>query len=439
MFKKHPYTEIVLPNKLKVLLYPMESVMSIHLILFVRVGAVHEEQKLRGISHFTEHASLLGTNKYPSPLLASQEAQKIGARFNAWTNRFRTRYWVSLPYTNIKEGLEFLHQLVFEPKLAATDIKKEKGVILSEYNDFWHNPERRFSHESWRKRFKQKEHPYSYRSLGIPETIKSIEKKDILSWRNKYYTPANMVLTIAGNVKKNEITNIVKANFGKEKTGVKREEPKFGTKDYSGYTFFHQKEPRPQIKFAISFPAFGQKEFGRNKRLRLSLLNNIFGVGWASRLFQELREKERLVYHVGSYTNLHTWMGALEIQGSVPINKLMPAMKILKNEIDKLAADGVTKKEIELFRNYMISLTLMRFDNPESIAYFFGHQVLDEEKIWFPEDYIRESKKIKKGELDRLAKDLIDYSKVNISLFGNIPPKKLKAVEQIFKIKTASS
>lgn len=114
-------------------------------------------------------------------------------------------------------------------------------------------------------------------------------------------------------------------------------------------------------------------------------------------------------------------------------------MKILKNEIDKLAANGVTQKEIELFRNYMNSLTLMRFDNPESIAYFFGSQVLDEEKIWFPEDFIRESKKIKKGELDRLAKDLIDYSKVNISLFGNIPPKKLKAVEKIFKIKTASS
>jgi predicted Zn-dependent peptidase len=248
-----------------------------------------------------------------------------------------------------------------------------------------------------------------------------------------------MILAIAGNVKKNEITNIVKANFGKEKAGVKRKEPKFSTKDYSGYTIFHQKESRPQIKFSISFPAFGQKEFGRNKRLRLSLLNNIFGVGWASRLFQELREKERLVYHVGSYTNLHTWMGTLEIQGSVPINKLMPAMKILKSEIDKLAADGVTQKEIELFRNYMNSLTLMRFDNPESIAYFFGNQVLDEEKIWFPEDYIRELKKIKKGELDKMAKEIIDYSKVNISLFGNIPPKELKAVETIFKRKTASS
>jgi len=433
MAKKHPYKEIVLPNKLKVLLYPIESVMSVHLVLFARVGAVYEKVGERGISHFTEHVAFLGTKKYPSPLALSQAAQKFGARLNASTSRFNTLYWVSLPYTNVADGIDLLYQSVFEPLIKDADINKEKGVILSEYNDFWHNPDRRFNHESWRKRFRQREHPYSYRALGIPKTIKSFEKKDILSWRQKYYHPANILLSVTGNINENQIIKIIEKSFGKKRAGLKRKEPKFNTDDYSSFSTFIQKEKRPQIKFIISFPAFGRKEVARRKRIQLGFLNRIFGVGWASRLFQRLREKERLVYRVGSEAILHTWMGTFEIWGSVPVEKLLPAMKILREEIDKLAKNGVTQKEMGLSRNQMNAYTLMRFDNPESIAYFFGYQVFNEEEVWFPEDYIREFKKITKGQLDKLAKEIINYSKVNISLMGDIPQKKIKEVEQIFK------
>lgn len=433
MTKKHPYKEVTLPNKLRVLVYPMESVMSVHAVLYVKVGAVYEKPELRGISHFTEHMAFLGTKKFPSPLTFSQAVQRYGARANGFTSRFSTRYWVSLPYSNIAEGIDLINQLAFEPLIKNEDVNKEKGVILSEYNDFWHNPDRKFSYESWRKIFKQKEHPYGLHVFGTPNTIKAIKKADILSWRKKYYSPTNMILSIAGNVKADQIIKIVEKKIGKAKQGVKMTEPEFSTKDYSTFSIFHQKESRPQINFALSFPAFGRKEFERKKRLKIRLLNNIFGVGWASRLFQKLREKQRLVYRIRSSTILLNWMGALEIGGSVPIAKLIPAMKSLKEEIDKIKATGVSQKEIDLSRNHMNSLTLMRFDNPESIAYYFGYQVFEEEKVWFPEDYMREINKVKKPELDQLAQEIFDYSKVNISLMGEVPEKTLKTVEEIFK------
>jgi len=433
MVKKYPYKEIVLPNKLKLLLYPMESVLSVHLVTFVRVGAVYEKEKERGISHFTEHMPFLGTKKFQGPLALSRQELKIGAKDNGWTDRFNTRYFVILPYLNIAKGIELLYQLVFKPLLKKSDVEKEKGVILSEFNDFWHNPDLRFNYETWRKRFKQKKHPYSYRAVGIPDTINSITQKDILSWREKYYNPSNMILSIVGKFDENKTIKIIENTFAKENAGLKAKEPKFNTKDYSNFLVFRQKEPRQQIKFFISFPAFGRKEISRTKRIQLHLLNHIFGEGSASRLFQTLREKERLVYRIGSDLHLHTWMGALEIWGSTPIQKLLPAMKLIKQEIDKIVEDGVSQKEIKLSRNYINAITLMRFDNPESITYYFGYQAFDEEEIWFPEDYTREANKITKNELDELAREIIDYKKVNISLMGNVPQKTLKSVENIFK------
>jgi len=411
----------------------MESVLSVHLVAFVRVGAVYEKPKERGITHFTEHMPFLGTRKFQTPLALSQQELKIGAKHNGWTDRFSTRYFVILPYTNIAKGVDLLYQLVFNPLIKESDVEKEKGVILSEFNDFWNNPDQRFNHETWRKRFKKEEHPYSYRAVGIPQTINSITQKDILSWREKYYNPSNMILSIVGKFDENKTLKIIENSFGKEKAGLKAKEPKFNTKDYSNFLLFHQKESREQIKFFISFPAFGWKEIERPEKVQLHLLNHILGEESASRLFQTLREKERLVYRIGSNIHLHTWMGALEIWGSVPDKKLLRAMKLIKQEINKLKKYGVSQKEIELSRNYINAITLMRFDNPESITYYFGYQAFDEEKIWYPEDYMKVAAKITKKELDELAKEIFDFKKVNISLMGNIPQNTLKEVKKIFE------
>lgn len=433
MVKTLPYKRFVLPNKLTILFYPMKAVLTAFAVLYVRVGAIYEKQNERGVSHFTEHAALLGTKKYPSPLEISQVEENIGARFDGETNRFGTQYWIRLPHTNIDNGIELLHQLVFEPLLNEEAIFKERSVVLSEFNDYWHNPDRRFEHEVWRRRFKQEEHPYSYRAVGIPQTIQQFNKKSVLSWREKYYHPANMVLSIAGNLKDKEVSRVIETKFRKEKKGTKAKEPKFSPNDYSGFSISFQEEVRPQIRFSLTFPAFGWRQFPRRKELEIRLLNHIFGGGPASRLFQRLREKERFVYRTGSAVNLHPWMGVFEIWGSVPIEKLIPAMEAVREEIDKLVKSGVSEQEMRQAKNFLSAWTLMKFDNPESIAYFFASEEFNEEEIWLPEKYIEEAEKIKKGEVNDLAKKIFDYSKFNIGLLGKIPSKTLKELEKIFK------
>jgi len=433
MQRVHPFERIILPNGLTVLAYQMKDVMSAFAALYVRVGAVYEKGSERGISHFTEHAALLGTKKYPSPLEISQTTQNLGATYDGWTDRFSTLYWVKLPHTNLKTGIDFLGQLVFEPLLNEESILKEKTVVLSEFNDFWQDPERRFEHETWRKRFKAKEHPYSYRSLGIPETIRAFDKKAVVDLRHKYYHPANMILSLAGNFEAEKLVPSIEKAFGKEKAGKKSKEPKFASDDYSPFSLYFQKEPRDQIYFILSFPAFGWREVKRKERLTLRLLNHILGVGPASRLFQRIREKERLVYRVSSNVILHPWMGALEIWGTVPKDKLLATMRIVMQEVENVTKFGVKRKEITLAKNFISASTLMRFDNPEAIAYFFGDQEFNEEEIWPPERYISEAEKITKGEIDALAKKIFDYKRVNINLLGNIPQKALTQIENLFR------
>jgi len=433
MPKKYPFTRFVLPNGLTLLHYKMDSVMSVFAALYVRVGAVYEKPSERGISHFTEHMAFLGTKKYPSPLALSKMAENIGATYNGSTSKYSTYYWVRLPYSNFEKGIDMLYEFAFRQLLEDKSLLEEKGVVLSEYNDFWHNPESRFNHILFERRFRKKAHPYSYRPLGIPKTINSFNKSDVLKWKNTYYNPKNMILVVTGNVDLGTLKSLVAKNFAKEIPSGKYGEPKF-PENYSNFLLYKHTDPRPQITFALSFPAFGIKEADRKRRLTLNTLNHIVGGGWASRLFQRLREKERFAYRIRSSRYYLNWMGEFSIYGSTPIEKLVPALKALKDEFSKLTNAGVTQKEIGLANNFLDANTLLQFDNPEAVAHFFGSQELDDEEIWFPEDWIREAHKITKSDLDRMAKGVIDYSRLNIGLLGNVPDKTVKEIEKIFNL-----
>jgi len=424
MDKKYPFQKFTLPNGLTVLLYKMDSIMSTYAVLYVRVGAIYEKQKERGLSHLTEHLAFLGTDKYPSPTLISQEAEQRGMLYNGGTSQTSTYYSVHLPHNFINYGLEMLHQFVFKPK--------EKEVVISEYQDFWHNPERHFYHKIWRKRFRQKEHPYSFRPMGIPASINKLDISEVKKWRDNFYNPSNMVLSIAGNINTNDLEKRLKETFGKEKSGKIAEEPVFANDDYSGFTSYLQKDPRPQIIFILTFPVFGWRENKRIDRQKLRILNRILGGGQSSRLYERLRRKERLVYRVGSNYSLHSWMGGLEIQGSVPVEKLTITLKNIKEELDKVINLGISKNELIRAKGFLSASIQMQFDNPPTVASFLGSQEFDKEEIWFPDDYIRAGERVTREDIHKMAKNIFDYPRLNLGLLGNVPNKTVREIEKIF-------
>jgi predicted Zn-dependent peptidase len=433
MSSKSDYLEFDLPNGLRVVAYYMGSVTSVFLDLYVRVGAVFEKPEERGLSHFVEHLAFKGTEKYPSAQAFSKHEQKIGSFLGAGTASSDTGYYIKIPDYNLGKGLELIYQAVFKTRLQEEGIKKEKEVIISEYNDFWQNPLRKFSHIAKGKRYKTMDHPYSYRPMGTPESVSKFTKNDLIKWKANYYNPTNMLLSIAGNFKAGSLKRDVETFFGKEPAGEKFNEPKFSTNDYSAFTLYHERDPRTQVVFQISFPAFGWKTVPRQKRLALNLLNQVLGGGPASRIYQRLREKEFAIYGMGSNIYLLPYMGELVIHGSVDIKKMVATIKAIREEIDKILAKGISRDELELAKNYMNSQTAMQFDNPEGVSRFLGRQAFSEEEVWFPEKYIKEVSTITQEQIILTANKIFDYRRVNISLLGSVPEKAIGEVKNIFK------
>lgn len=90
MNRELPYRKLLLPNGLTVFLVNIKTVKTFYASLYVKVGAVNEDRKNNGISHFLEHFIHQGTKNYKSFELLSEAIEFEGMYQNAQSGRLST-------------------------------------------------------------------------------------------------------------------------------------------------------------------------------------------------------------------------------------------------------------------------------------------------------------------------------------------------------------
>ena len=99
------------------------------------------------------------------------------------------------------------------------------------------------------------------------------------------------------------------------------------------------------------------------------VMNHILGGGgFTSRLYTEVREKRGLAYSV--YTYLHPMdRSAIYAGGAGTANaRVAETLKVVRDEWDKLAKDGVTEAELTAAKQYLTGSFPLRFTATERIA-----------------------------------------------------------------------
>ena len=153
-----------------------------------------------GIAHFLEHKLFENEDCDVFDLYA-----KTGASANAFTSFDKTCYLFSCS-DNYKESLEILLSFVQSPYFTKESVDKEQGIIGQEIRMYQDNP-------SWRVFFNllgilYHNHPVKIDIAGTIESIAQIDADLLYKCYNTFYNLHNMVLSVAGNVKADEILEI---------------------------------------------------------------------------------------------------------------------------------------------------------------------------------------------------------------------------------------
>lgn len=381
-----------LDNGLRVVTEYIEHVNSISVGVMVQNGSRNESKDINGISHFIEHMFFKGTDKRNSKKIV-QEIENIGGQINAYTSKETTCYYIKALNTHVDLCLDVLSDMLLNSKFDEEEIEKEQGVVIEEINMSQDNPEDVLDEIHSQAIFGNDS--LSYPILGTPDRIKSFNRKKIKEYIKTHYTPYNSVLSICGKFDEKELRKLIEEYFGKwSKDDIYS--PK-----YESIKLRHDsKYTEKQIEQVHINLGLNGLPYADDKSYSLVLLNNIFGGGASSILFQKIREELGLCYSIYSYIQPYLGVGTLNIYTGLSNKHCDKAIDVINKHLYEFANKGISNELLEINKEKIKASYILGLESTSSRMFANAKCFLLQNKIKTQEEVINKINKIDKNDIN---------------------------------------
>jgi len=207
-----------LENGLTVLVVPRPGFTKTLAYFATDFGSVHTDFTLdgqpvqvpAGIAHFLEHKLFELPDRD-----VSAEFAALGANINAFTSYDMTAYYV-LATQDFPKCLKLLLEFVSTPYFTEETVEKELGIIDQEIGMHTDSPDSRIFENLMGAMFSH--FPIRQPILGTEASIRRITPQLLHTCHRAFYTPANMVLCVVGDVVPEAVEAIAREVLGKAYT-----------------------------------------------------------------------------------------------------------------------------------------------------------------------------------------------------------------------------
>ncbi|MEY8364955.1 pitrilysin family protein [Anaerovoracaceae bacterium 41-7] len=333
-----------LNSKVRVVMEQIPYVQSVAIGIWVKAGAVDEEAKYAGISHFIEHMMFKGTENRTAKQIAA-DIDKIGGQINAFTGKEATCYYVKAIYSNYKQAADVIVDMLSSSLFDKAEMDRERQVICEEIKMTQDAPDD-LAHDTITSMvFKGSALGNSI--IGTPASLENISRDVIKDYFNSEYTRDHIVISVAGNFEPDDVC----AYFDDKLAGLKESKPEKES-TVSVYTPAYKVITKDIEQSHICLAVKGLP-LNDSRYYAFSILNNILGGSMSSRLFQNIREQKGLAYSVYSMAGSFKNDGYFNIYAGVSHDKIKEAIGGIREELAEIAAHGVTEEELESSREQL--------------------------------------------------------------------------------------
>lgn len=179
----------------------------------VRTGAVSQTPQTAGLFHLYEHMMFKGNAKYKNQQEVTAALNKMGVSdWNGSTGIDEVNYYVTVPSSLVRDGLEFWSYAIRTPLLDEKQLANEKKVVLAEISGNFSDPSRIFLSAVSKHLFA--ESPWRLDSGGNPQTVANATVEQLREIQSTYYVPNNAALFVGGDVHHEEVYRMVRDLYG---------------------------------------------------------------------------------------------------------------------------------------------------------------------------------------------------------------------------------
>ncbi|MFC1497686.1 M16 family metallopeptidase [Verrucomicrobiota bacterium] len=398
-----------LDNGVRVITSSIPHVESVSMGIWVGVGARYEQKNMSGVSHFVEHLLFKGTKKR-SAVDISQAIEGRGGYINAFTQEEHTCYYVRVPYDQLWHAQDVLSDMYFNPRLAKSDIDKERGVIVEEMMMYRDQPH--YIVQEMLEGALWKNHPLGRPVIGTRETLAELNRARITDYKRKKYVSGNTVFAFAGKVDHEACVSKVARYAGRLRRRAVPECRKVTHSVAQGNIALRHKDIE-QAHLALGIRLFGRSD---KRRYALKILNAVLGENMSSRLFQIVREKHGLAYSVHSGAHLYRDSGALVISAGLDRKRSCKAVNLIIKELIRLKERQVGRKELKRAKDYAIGQLRLGLESTSSQMMWIGDNMISRGKFTHPQEIIERLSSVTAEEVQSVACSVMKKKRTSLCM-----------------------
>ncbi len=405
------YKKTKLANGARVVTCRMPGMQSVTIGIWINVGSRYEAVKEQGISHFLEHMLFKGSRNYSCRKI-KEAIEGIGGSLNGFTAEENTCYLAKVPEQYGALAFEILSDMSLNPLLSPKDIEKEKTVVLEEIKMYRDLPQS-YVYELldallWPAQ------PLGTPIIGNDDCVKSFAREDLLEFRDRFYSPANIVVSAAGALNHEKLVKLASKAFSRLKKGAA-----------GSFSTARELQEKPQLTIfpkdtAQTHVALGFHSFKRDhpQRHAAALLHVILGANMSSRLFEEVREKRGLAYEIGTQVKRFTDTGAFLVHAGIDNGKVLEATRVILGELAAIKEKAPAADELKRAKEFYIGQLCLALEDTMDQMIWIGESTAALDRIYTIASIIRDVRKIKGRDISDVARQLFKKEHLNMSVIG---------------------
>jgi len=401
-----------LPNGLRVISETMPHVRSVSVGIWVGIGSRRETPEQNGLSHFIEHMVFKGTTKRSAEDIA-RSVDSIGGNLDAFTSKEMVCFNTKVLDQHLPLAFDVLADLVLHPLFREEDMAKEKGVILEELKMDEDSPDY-LVHEIFSSNF-WKDHPLGKPILGTRETVKRFDRPMMEAYYHQCYSPTNLVITAAGNLTHQALTDLACEHFASMKTYDPL--PAERAPVTHARIALRHKKALEQVHLCMGVPSY---PVPHEDRFGCYVLNTLLGGGMSSRLFQNIRERQGLAYAVFSELNPYRDTGCLSIYAGTSIESVRKVIESILKEFQQLKEERITEEELRRAKDHLKGSLMLSLESTSSRMSNLARQEMYFHRFFTLDELAESIEKVTAEDVQRIAQTFFDQKHIGLTVLGNL-------------------
>ena len=366
---KLAWERVVLPNGVRLLLFNRPSDATVRLCVGVEYGANDDPPLDAGLAHLLEHLINTGSRRRKKLI---ESAERLGIDWYSYVCKEYTCALLQTSPSEIKRASEILHGFLFDGAFDERSFENEKKVVIHEIDEYLDDPESRIDIMLAKALFGN--HPAGRPIGGFSKTVRGFSIERLKRAHRTNYVPENTMVVLAGNYDKKDI-EIVSQRF----QSMERRKPSV-RRYYSLGNMRTREIVQRKAGLSRAYLGVGARVATAtdSDSSVMSVLGDLLGGGFTSRLFRELREKRGLAYDVGCDAERGVDYGLMSAYASVKDRNLNEALKIIRREFARFRSSRVSDSELKRAKRRIIGGVTNSVDYPTA----FPETIMEMETLY---------------------------------------------------------